>query len=138
VSDDWEAVGEAILRRSRELKMPQKELGKRSKVSTATIRQIENRTGSHRHSPRTLEAISEALGWPSGYLGNVLNGRPQPEAVEQVTDTATLESLLAGVKELLHKVNAMEQRLGGVLDVIYNSDSELDVSIQIKHARHDR
>jgi transcriptional regulator with XRE-family HTH domain len=138
VSDDWKAVAEAILRRSHELKMTQKELGKRSKVSTATIRQIVNRTGSHRHSPRTLEAISEALGWPSGYLGNVLNGSPQTEVVEQVTDTATLESLLAGVKELLHKMNAIEQRLGGVLDVIYNSDSELDVSIQIKHARRDR
>jgi hypothetical protein len=55
---------------------------------------------------------------------------------EQVTDTATLESTLG--KGKLRKVNAIEQRLGGVLDVIYNSDSELDVSIQIKHARHDR
>lgn len=138
MSEDRVAVGEAILRRRSELKITQKELGKRSKVSTATIRQIENRTGHHRHSPRTLEAISEALGWPPQYLGNVLNGRPQPEAVEQVTDAETLESLLQGVKELLRKINAVEQRLGGVVDVIYNSDSELDVSIQIKHARRDR
>lgn len=118
--------------------MTQKELGRRSKVSTATIRQIENRTGNHRHSPRTLEAISEALGWPPQYLSNVLDGRPQPEAADQVTDAATLESLLEGVKELLHKVSLVEQRLGNVVDVIYDSDSELDVSIQIKHARHDR
>jgi transcriptional regulator with XRE-family HTH domain len=138
VSEDRVAVGEAILQRRRELKMTQRELGKRSKVSTATIRQIENRTGSHRHSPRTLEAISEALGWPPEYLSNVLNGRPQREVAEQASDEATLQSLLDGVRQLLHKVNLVEQRLGNVLDVIYNSDSELDVSIQIKHARHDR
>jgi transcriptional regulator with XRE-family HTH domain len=138
VSEDWVAVAEAILQRGRELKMTQRELAKRSKVSTATIRQIENRTGGHRHSPRTLEALSEALNWPPEYLGNVLSGRPQQEAVEQATDEATLQSLLEGVNQLLHKMNLVEQRLGSVVDVIYNSDSEIDVSIQIKHARPDR
>ena len=138
MSEDWVAVGEAITERMRERKMTQKELAERSKVSTATIRQIQNRTGGHRHNTRTLEAICEALGWPPQYLVNVLNGRPHQEAVEQVTDEATLQSLLEAVKQLLHKINVLEQRLGSVVEVIYNSDSEVDVSIEIRHARHDR
>ena len=138
MSEDWVAAGEAITERMRDLGMSQKKLAERSKVSTATIRQIQNRTGGHRHSPRTLVALSEALGWPPQYLSNVLYGRPQQEASEQVTDEETLQSLLEGVRQLLHKINALEQRLGNVVDVIYNSDSEVDVSIEIKHARHDR
>jgi transcriptional regulator with XRE-family HTH domain len=138
VAEDWVAVGEAIIERLHELKMTQKELAARSMVSTATIRQIHNRTGGHRHSPRTLEAISEALGWPPQYLGNVLYGRPQQEVSEQVTDEETLQSLLAEVRQLVRKVDVLEHRLGSVVDVIYNSESELDVSIQIRHARHDQ
>jgi transcriptional regulator with XRE-family HTH domain len=138
VAEDWVAVGEAIIERMSELNIKQKELAARSKVSTATIRQIHNRTGGHRHSPRTLEAISEALDWPSQYLGNVLYGLPQKEVTAQVTGEATLQSLSEGVKQLLYKISVLEQRLGNVTDVIYDSDSPLEVTIKIKHADRDR
>ncbi len=49
-----------------------------------------------------------------------------------------MQSLVREVKQLLHKINVLEQRLGDVVDVIYNSDSEVDVRIEVKHARHDR
>jgi transcriptional regulator with XRE-family HTH domain len=138
VSEDWAAVGEAVAGRMRERTMTQKQLAERSKVSPATIRHIQHNTGHHRHNARTLEALSGALGWPPQYLDDVLHGRPQ-QAAEQVTDEAALRSRLDAMEELLHKISVViEQRLGNVVDVIYNSGSEVDITIEIKHARHDR
>jgi transcriptional regulator with XRE-family HTH domain len=137
VSEDWAAVGGTLDGRMRELKMPQKKLAERSKVSPATIRQIQHNTGRHRHGARTLEALSEALGWPPQYLDNVLHGRPQQEESESAE--ATLKSRLDSMEQLLRKLGVvLEQRLGNVVDVIYNSDSEVDITIMIKHAHHDR
>jgi len=139
VSEDWVAVGEAVSQRMRERGISQKHLAKRSGVSQATIRLIQRHPGDHRHAPRTLEAISRALDWPPDYLDKILNGRPQQETVEQVTDDATLQSRLGALEQLLRKISVvLEQRLGPVVDVIYNSNSEVDITIEIKHARHDR
>jgi transcriptional regulator with XRE-family HTH domain len=136
VSENWVAVGEAVTERMRELAILQKELAERSKVASATIRQVQHPNGKHRHSKRTLEAISGALDWPPEYLDNVLYGRPQGESAEQVAGDATLQSRLSSLEELLRKISVvLEERLGGVVDVIYNSDSEVDITIEIKHAR---
>jgi transcriptional regulator with XRE-family HTH domain len=139
VSEDWVAVGEAVSQRMRERGISQKQLAKRSGVSSATIRLIQHHPGAHRHTPRTLEAVSKALDWPPDYLDIVLNGRPRQETVEQVTADTILQSRLGALEQLLHKISVvMEQRLGNVVDVIYNSNSEVDITIEIKHARHDR
>jgi transcriptional regulator with XRE-family HTH domain len=131
VSEDWLAVGDAVSSRMRELGMTQKRLAERSKVSPATIRQIQHHNGSQRHGPRTLEALSEALGWPSQYLDNVLNGRGQQE----ITDQRALESRVSALEQRMNKLSVVfEQRLGDVVDVIYNSGSDVDITIQIKHS----
>jgi transcriptional regulator with XRE-family HTH domain len=131
VSEDWLAVGDAVSSRMREFGMTQKRLAERSKVSPATIRQIQHHNGSQRHGPRTLEALSEALGWPSQYLDNVLNGRGQQE----ITDQRALESRVSALEQRMNKLSVVfEQRLGDVVDVIYNSGSDVDITIQIKHS----
>jgi len=130
VSEDWLAVGDAVSKRMRERGMTQKQLAERSKVSPATIRQIQHHKGSHRHSPRTLEALSDGLDWPAPYLDNLLNGHAQQEIRADVT----LQSRVSALEELLGKISViLEQRLGDVVDVIYNSDSEVDITIEIKH-----
>jgi transcriptional regulator with XRE-family HTH domain len=130
VSEDWLAVGDAVSTRMRERGMTQKQLAVRSKVSPATIRQIQHHNGSHRHGPRTLEALSEALDWPSQYLDNVLNSRGQQE----ITDHLALESRVSVLEQRINKFGVvLEQRLGDVVDVIYNSGSEVDITIEIKH-----
>jgi transcriptional regulator with XRE-family HTH domain len=139
VSEDWAAVCQAVNQRMREGEISQQQLAKRSGVSPATIRLIQHHPGDHRHTQRTLEAVSKALDWRSDYLDNVLNGRPQQEIAEQVTDDATLQSRLSALEQLLRKISVvLEQRLGDVVDIIYNSDSEVDITIEIKHARHDQ
>jgi transcriptional regulator with XRE-family HTH domain len=137
VAEDWAAVGRAVDGRMRELKMRQKKLAERSKVSPATIRQIQHNTGRHRHGARTLDALSEALDWPAQYLDNVLHGRPQPE--ESGPASAALKSRLDSLEQQLHKIRVvLEERLGNVVDVIYNEDQKVDITISIKHARDDR
>ncbi len=136
MSEDWAAVGEAVSRRMREREISQQQLAKRSGVSPATIRLIQRHPGDHRHAARTLEAVSRALDWPPGYLDTVLTGRPQQETAEQVTGGVTLQSQLSALEQLLRKISVvLEQRLGQVVDVIYNSNSEVDITIEIKHAR---
>ena len=139
MSEDWAAVGEAVSQRMRERGVSQQQLAKRSGVSQATIRLIQHHPGDHRHNRRTLDAVSKALEWPPDYLDNVLNGRPQQETADHVTGDATLQSQLSALEQLLRKISVvLEQRLGSVVDIIYNSDSEVDITIEIKHARQDR
>jgi transcriptional regulator with XRE-family HTH domain len=139
VSKDWVAVSEAVSQRIDERRILQEQLAELSGVSTATLRLIQRHPGEHRHTPRTLEAVSKALDWPPDYLDAVLNGRPRPETVEQVTGDPALQSRLDELEQLLRKIGVvLEQRLGQVVDVIYNSNSEVDITIEIKHARHHR
>jgi transcriptional regulator with XRE-family HTH domain len=74
VTEDWRAVGEVIRFRMRELRIKQKMLAEYSGVSVSTIRQMTNNPGGHQQNERTLEALSETLGWPPEYLTDILEG----------------------------------------------------------------
>jgi transcriptional regulator with XRE-family HTH domain len=138
VSENREAVRDAIIERMLELGINQKQLAKNSGVAPATIRYIENDPRKHRPSPRTMEAISKALGWQPEHLDNVLYGRLQRDGTGQVTTEVELLSRLDALLQLMQKINVvLEQRLGGVVDVIYNNDSRVDITIEIKHAGPD-
>lgn len=144
MAENWTAVGEAVTARMHERRITQRQLAERSKVSPATIRQIQHGGGSHRHSLRTLEALSVSLGWPPRHLDDVLHGRPGQDEpgqddTEYVGAEAALQSRLSEMERLLHKLSVvLEERLGDVVDVIYNMGSDVDVTIKIRHARHDR
>jgi len=71
VSEGWVAVGNAVSRRMRELGLTQIVLAERSRVSTATIREIQRPKKDRHHNSRTLESLSEALEWPRQYLDDV-------------------------------------------------------------------
>ena len=77
MTEYWQAVGEAIRTRMRELGINQKLLAEFSGVSTATIRQMTNSPGKRQHNERTLQALSETLDWPRNYLLNILEGPKQ-------------------------------------------------------------
>ena len=74
---NWAAVARAISDRVRELGWRQRELAERSHVSVAVVREIQRHTVERRRSPRTLEALSVALGWEPGHLDRVLRGHAQ-------------------------------------------------------------
>jgi len=72
--EDWAAVARAISGRARELGWRQRELAERSHVSVAVVRELQRHTVERRRSPRTLGALSVALGWEPEHLDRVLKG----------------------------------------------------------------
>jgi hypothetical protein len=122
VSEDWVAVAEAITGRMRELKVSQRDLAVHSNVSVATIREIQRHRISRRRNPRTLESLSESLGWPRQHLDAVLNGRRPQDPAEATGDDTDLRSRL----ELL------EQRLDTIVDVVHRIDAKIDIIIDLR------
>lgn len=125
---NWAKVGDAITDRLAELGMQQKVLSARSDVSTAVIREIQRGKERRRH-PRVLQSLSKALGWQANHLQDVLEGR-QPEQQPRGTE-ALADGLTPFLKKLLF---ILEHRMGEIVDVIYHSDSNVNITIEIRHA----
>jgi transcriptional regulator with XRE-family HTH domain len=123
VSEDWVAVAEAITGRMRELKLSQRDLAVQSNVSVATIREIQRHRISRRRNPRTLESLSETLGWPRQQLDAVLNGRLPQDPAETGRDQGDLRS----------RLHELEQRLNTIADVVHRIDAKIDIIIDFKH-----
>ena len=123
MSEDWVAVAEAITGRMRELKLSQRDLAVQSNVSVATIREIQRHRISRRRNPRTLESLSETLGWPRQQLNAVLNGRLPQDPAEAGGDQGDLRS----------RLDELEQRLNTIVDVVHRIDAKIDIIIDLKH-----
>jgi transcriptional regulator with XRE-family HTH domain len=123
VAEDWVAVAEAITGRMRELKLSQRDLAVHSNVSVATIREIQKHRISRRRNPRTLESLSESLGWPRQQLDAVLNGRlPQGTAEAAGSDT-----------DLRSRLDLLERRLDSIVDAVHRIDAKIDIIIDLRH-----
>ena len=119
MAEDWVAVAEAITGRMRELKLSQRDLAVHSNVSVATIREIQRHRIKRRRNPRTLESLSESLGWPRQHLDAVLNGRLPQDPAEPAGDDGDLRS----------RLDQLEQRLGTIADVVHRIDAKIDVIV---------
>src|SRR5260370_39394628 len=108
---DWAAVAEAMKSRLAELDMTQAELVQRSRLAPMTIRELLYNSAQRRRSDQTLAALSQALGWPPGYLRAVAEGRTpaNPETGDPVL--AELAALKDAVTTLNSRVDALEQQL---------------------------
>jgi transcriptional regulator with XRE-family HTH domain len=127
VSEDWVAVAEAITGRMRELKVSQRDLAVNSNVSVATIREIQRHRISRRRNPRTLESLSESLGWPRQHLDAVLNGRLPQDPAEAGRDESDLRA----------RLDELEQRLDMIVDVMHRIDAKIDIIIDLRHGDGD-
>jgi transcriptional regulator with XRE-family HTH domain len=123
VAEDWVAVAEAITGRMRELKLSQRDLAMHSNVSVATIREIQRHRIKRRRNPRTLESLSESLGWPRQHLDAVLNGRLPQDPAEPAGDDGDLRS----------RLDQLEQRLDTIADVMHRIHAKIDVIIGLRH-----
>lgn len=117
MAEDWVAVAEAITGRMRELKLSQRDLAVHSNVSVATIREIQRHRIKRRRNPRTLESLSESLGWPRQHLDAVLNGRLPQDPAEPA----------GGDGDLRSRLDQLEQRLDTIADVMHRIDAKIDV-----------
>jgi transcriptional regulator with XRE-family HTH domain len=114
VPEDWDAVALAIQDRLAQTRMTQMDVASRAQVSITTLRELQHNLSPRRRRPQTLAAVSEALGWPGGYLDQVLRGeRPEPHA-DEVTDPVldALNDVEAELRDLRERVAKLEARLG--------------------------
>jgi transcriptional regulator with XRE-family HTH domain len=105
VSEDWASVAEAIKERLTDLRMTQLDLASRSAVSPATIGELVTNRNPRRRQRRTLQALSEALDWPIGYLDAVLRGEDPPVVAEDV------DPVLAELIAMREEMRRMRERL---------------------------
>jgi transcriptional regulator with XRE-family HTH domain len=111
VPKDWQAVSDAIKARLIELEMTQAELTQRAGVALETVRELQLNLRSRRRSPRTLAAVSEALGWPSEHLASVADGRrpSDPDAGDPVlAELDAIKDVLTGITS---RLDTIERRL---------------------------
>ena len=121
--EDWAAVARAISDRVRELGWRQRELAERSHVSAAVVREIQRHTVERRRSPRTLQALSVALGWEPEHLDRVLKGRAQQPGGQPASDSAALWS----------RLDSLDSRLAEISELLTGLRS--DIATVIDHVR---
>ncbi|MEV0387901.1 helix-turn-helix transcriptional regulator [Nonomuraea sp. NPDC050643] len=105
---DWPAVARVINERLTSLGWTQKKLAEVSRVSTATLRQIQQGQDKNRQ-PALLTAISRALGLPDAYLQEVADTGREP--VQSSGESATVAELRNELAELRERVAAIEAHL---------------------------
>ena len=118
--ENWAAVARAISDRVRELGWRQRELAERSHVSVAVVREIQRHTVERRRSPRTLQALSVALGWEPEHLDRVLKGRSQQSRNHASPDLAAvwsrLDSFDLRLAELAKLLAELKSEIATVID----------------------
>ncbi|WP_258946319.1 helix-turn-helix domain-containing protein [Lentzea californiensis] len=105
---DWEAVAAAINTRMSELGLMQVQVAERSGVSVAGLRLLQ-KAKSPNAKPRTLAAVSEALGWPRDYLAAVRDGQSDAGEISDQSLVEQVRELRAEVAELRSRVDAVER-----------------------------
>ena len=110
---DWNSVAIAIQNRLSETRATQMEVASRAKVSLTTLRELQHNLNPRRRRPQTLAAVSEALGWPAGYLARVLHGETAEPDESEARDPvlAALSDLESEIRGLRARVDAIEQQL---------------------------
>ena len=106
MNQDWSAVSNAIKARLDEQGMTMTDLASRSGVSLTTVRELVHVLNTRRRQPRTLATLSEALGWPSDYLGAVVRG--QAAHLEASGD----DNVYRELRDLRRRVEALERAVG--------------------------
>lgn len=110
MAKDWDSVARAIRQRMADLDMTQTELSQRAGVALMTVRELQQNLKPRRRNPRTLAAMSEALGWPSGHLAAVLAGESpeDPDAGDPVLDE--LDAMKEQITEITRRLDAIERQ----------------------------
>ncbi|WP_219420273.1 XRE family transcriptional regulator [Pseudonocardia nigra] len=112
MAKDWDAVAAAIKARLAEIDMTQAELAARAGVALMTVRELQHNLQPRRRNPRTLAAVSEALGWPADRLSRILEGEPVAAVDADDPVLAELDSVKEDLSAIVRRLDAIERRLG--------------------------
>jgi len=112
VAKDWDAVAAAIRARMAEIDLTQADLAARAGVALMTVRELQHNLQPRRRNPRTLAAVSEALGWPGDQLARVLEGQPADDVDQGDPVLAELDAVRADLTAVFRRLDAIERQLG--------------------------
>lgn len=112
-----EAAG-VVAERMERLRYSAADLHALSGLSVNTIRDITEETGNPNRS--TWVAASAVLGLPWDYLVNILDGRPDRNAV-----TSPLEIHLAKLAEQFAEIGALRDDVAGLTDIVQEINGKL-------------
>lgn len=112
MAKDWDAVATAIRHRMAEIDMTQADLASRAGVALMTVRELQQNLTPRRRSPRTLSAVSEALGWPSDQIARILDGQAADDVDADDPVLAELDALREDLHAIVQRLDAIERRLG--------------------------
>jgi transcriptional regulator with XRE-family HTH domain len=102
---DWEAVSAAIAARMAELELTQADVAQRAGVALMTVRELQHNLRPRRRSPRTLAAMSEALGWSKGRIEEIATG------TAAVDTSGGLDQVRAEIRELQARIETVERKV---------------------------
>ncbi len=110
MAQKWDAVAAAVRGRMTDLDMTQAELSQRAGLALMTVRELQRNLQPRRRSPRTLAAVSEALGWAPDHLAKVLAGDDpaDPDADDPVL--AELDAIKDQLTVITDRLDAIERQ----------------------------
>ena len=115
MAEEWAAVARAISGRMAELRVTQMDVAAKARISLTTLRELQHNINPRRRRPQTLTALSEALGWPPGYLAATLHGDHGQAYTDESHDPVlgSLSSIERELGELRQRVERIERQLAG-------------------------
>lgn len=120
VRDEWQAVADALAARMTGLGLSVGNLADRSGISLTTVRELVEHRNPRRRQPRTLAALSEALGWRPGHLQDVLDharGEAGPVALPGDDGDTEFRTMRLHLAELRTRIGSMERTEGIVTEM---------------------
>lgn len=112
MAKDWDGVAAAIRTRMAEIDMTQADLAARAGVALMTVRELQQNLQPRRRNPRTLTAVSEALGWPGDQIARILEGHPVTDVDQDDPVLTELDAVKADLTAIYRRLDAIERRLG--------------------------
>jgi hypothetical protein len=107
MEENWFAVGMAIRVHMEQIDISQTQLIERSGLSKAIVGELTHAKVVRHRSPRTLAAMSEALGWHRDHLQSLLHGKQPPAAPKKAARTIVEADTLC---EILTRLRNIERR----------------------------
>ena len=124
MEEDWEAVGEAVRSRMRELKLSTAGLARETGLSETTIRYIGQ--SAARHNRVALVALSAVLRWRYDYMTNIMRSEPQKNVRIKPTRMDTLNAEVNGLK---NTVCEMDKKIDTLLRYVQQEQLRDDAEL---------
>lgn len=113
-SEGWALVADAVRARLKELRLTQMEAASRAGVSLATIQELVQGL-PRRRQPRTLAAVSAALGWPAEHLSLLLASDAQSESAKELLESPiSLDEVDREIRAIRKELDRINRRLAAL------------------------